>query len=437
MSTSKGKKPSQNQKKQGAKASSQNPTRRVNTSSPKKDDDSLSRKKSKSSQMKTRIRQLEAKKKRKKRVKRAILIVITTLVAIAIILVLGVYFGGKYLIGRVQTQVDTSDASMIDEFGSKVLIDSVASDKSDQFLSEEGIRNILLIGIDSRNEDYAENGEGSLADIIMILTIDEKEKVLKLSSIQRDAYAYVPGHSEPMKINAAMSYGGATLLLRTVEEHLRIDLENYAYVDISHMERIIDMVGGVVVPLTDEERSAEGGLNSLIREQNVLFGSPSEYNFVYETGDVWLNGRQAVAYARIRHIGNGNYTRSQRQIIVLESMLKNYMNVSLPDKIGIISDILSEVVTNLQGEEIEQYVMQFLPSIMSLQIENMQIPPEGYYHSDTYYDVIKRGEWSIRPNWNAVIPVVQEYIFGVTEEFEPVLEIPKEPTVSEIEENKE
>jgi len=140
----------------------------------------------------------------------------------------------------------------------------------------KGVHNILLIGIDSRSSTYTKDGTGNLADIIMILTVNENDNSIKLTSIQRDSYAYFPGYKDPQKINAAMTYGGPPLLMHVIENHLRVNLEQYAFVDMNHMEKVVDAVGGVVVNVTEDERSSPYGLNDLVKEQNTAFGSTAD-----------------------------------------------------------------------------------------------------------------------------------------------------------------
>ena len=80
------------------------------------------------------------------------------------------------------------------------------------------ITNILLLGVDSRNPETT-NG---LSDTMIILTIDRRQNVVKLTSILRDCYTYIPDRDQPNKINAAYSYGGIELALRTVNKTFRI-----------------------------------------------------------------------------------------------------------------------------------------------------------------------------------------------------------------------
>ena len=135
--------------------------------------------------------------------------------------------------------------------------------------------------------------------------------------------------------------------MHVIENHLRVNLEQYAFVDMNHMEKVVDAVGGVVVNVTEDERSSPYGLNDLVAEQNIVFGSPADSHMLTTTGDVLLDGRQAVAYARIRHVGNGDYDRSKRQVEVLQSLMHKFMGLDVLSKANALDKILSLVSTNI------------------------------------------------------------------------------------------
>ena len=358
-------------------------------------------------------------------------IVIRILLAILILVILagiGAFGYIKYLESQITIIPTEVNPSMKNEDGSIVSLSDVATETTTLTMpAVEGIHNILLIGIDSRSTSYTKDGTGNLADIIMILTVNENDNTIKLTSVQRDSCVYVPGYKDPQKINSAMTYGGPQLLMLVLENHLRINLDQYAFVDMNHMEKVVDAVGGVTVNVTEAERSSPYGLNDLVKEQNAAFGSPVGSHMLTETGTVTLDGRQAVAYARIRHIGNGDYERSQRQVEVIQSLLHRFMDLNVVNKGNVLSTVFKLISTNMNQSEMEGYVLTFLPHIKSAEVAYMQVPVAGYSNEGTYSD-FRSGEWSIRPNWNGMVPLVQQYIFGSTFPFDPVPVIPKAPT---------
>ena len=290
-------------------------------------------------------------------------------------------------------------------------------------IEDDSIHNFLLIGIDSRSRSYQSDGKGGLADVIMIMSIDSSTGSIKLVSVARDSYAYVPGYKNPMKINAAMSQGGPDLLQLTIENTLRISIDGYAYVNFINMAGVIDAVGGVYIDVTSSELYSPAGLNDNLAEINSIAGYDSDFQQVNQTGYIWVNGRQAVAYARIRHVGNGDYERSQRQVEVLRSLMSQFMGMSAAKKATCLPDILGMLRTNIDKESIEEYALDFLPSLKNAHIEYLQLPLEGFFNSGMYGD-----EWSIRNNWNMTIPYVQMFFYGETTDFDPVDEIPSAPS---------
>ena len=336
--------------------------------------------------------------------------------------VLGVFFFGlwykEYLLNQITYETTAPDTviTIVDELGSTVPLSDVTETTQFEVIQDEPVKNFLLIGIDSRSKSYSSDGKGDRSDITMVMSVDSKQGTIKLISIPRDTYAYFPGYSNPHKINAAMSYGGAELLQATVENCLRIKIDGYAYVNFNHMAEIIDAVGGVYVNMTAGEKDIA---NNYIKEMN------SNATLISSTGSgTWLNGIQAVAYARIRYIGNGEYERQERQVEVLRSLLKQYMGLSATNKLACMDDILGAIVTNISKEDIEHYALDFLPSLQNAEIMYLQLAIDGCYNSGMYGD-----EWSIRANWNAYVPYVQQFFYGTTTEFDEVKVPPHAPSL--------
>lgn len=350
--------------------------------------------------------------KHKKRVRnRVIFGVVAGLVGVIVGVVAFAYWYKDYLLGKVTYETTGGDnivITIVNESGETVALSDVTESTEHEIIEEKHIKNFLLIGIDDRSRRYTSNGRGSRADVICIMSVDSEAGTIKLLSIARDSYAYYPGYSTPGKINAAMNYGGPSLLQATVENQLRIQIDGYAYVNFYNMASIINDVGGVYVNMTSgERRCANDHLNALYHGEATL---------IEDTGNgVWLNGQQAVAYARVRYVGNGDYERMERQVEVLQSVLNQFMNMSATGKLSVMDDILSCVVTNVPQDDIEKYLFEFLPSLDNLDMQYMQLPIRGCYNAGMYGN-----EWSIRANWNAMIPYVQEYFYGETTPFDEV-----------------
>ncbi len=364
--------------------------------------------------------------------KRVMLRIVLPIILVLAIIVGGVYIGimkyKDHLLDQIEYIPRVENPTFIDEEGSVVTLSHYTSETSFELIEEEHIHNFLLIGIDSRDRNYSEDGSGSLADVIMVMSVDDKAGTVKLLTIQRDCYVSIPGHKKLQKINAAMTYGGPELLSLVIENHLRVTLDGYAYVNFYNMEKVIDAVGGIDLEVTKSEVFHNpGGLNDNLRDLNRLTGDPDDKYSLSESGFQHLNGRQAVAYSRIRMVGNGIYGRSERQVKVLNELLKKYTELSTTSKLSALDDILRMIATNISRDDIEKYAFDFLPNARNLQLQTMGIPVEGYSVEGEFDDDIRPGDWSIRCDWNGMVPLVQEFFYGETYPFDPVPEIPRAP----------
>ena len=340
--------------------------------------------------------------------------------------VIGFIIWYKNFLINTMTYVTTPSAevTVTNDQGQTVLLDQVRQTTVQPPINTgDDIHNFLLIGIDSRQRTYNETGTGNLSDVIMVMSVNSSTGTIRMISIARDCYVHVPGYSYCMKINAAMSRGGPDVLTATVEDSLRINIDGWAYVNFYHMADIIDAVGGVYCDVSSSELNSEGGLNWNLAEVNMLSGRPASEGAVTQTGTIWLNGRQAVAYARIRKI-DSDYKRSERQVEVLRSLMDQFIALSPAGKATALPKILEAITTNIRPEDIEEYAFNFLPNVNNISLEYMQLPIEGCFNSGMFGD-----EWSIRPNWNAMIPYVQEFFYGETAPFDPVPDISSQPAL--------
>ncbi|MDM0773816.1 LCP family protein [Clostridium perfringens] len=180
-------------------------------------------------------------------------------------------------------------------------------DEDIKFKEVPGITNILLLSSDARpGEDV------SRSDSIMILTIDNINKKLKVTSLMRDMLVKIDGHGEE-KLNHAFAYGGPTKTIETIQNNFGIKLNNYVIVDFSAFVKVIDAINGIEVTVKDYE------LDEL--NKYILDGGGSEEDLLPSPGTYNLNGYQALSYARIRKVGNGEYERTERQRAVLQIAL--------------------------------------------------------------------------------------------------------------------
>lgn len=272
--------------------------------------------------------------------------------------------------------------------------------------SDKDITNILLLGVDSRNPKV----DKGLSDSIIILTIDRKNNVIKMTSIMRDCYVYIPGYKAPEKINAAHSLGGPELAMRTINNTLRLNIEKYMVVNFQSMADIIDIAGGVTLTITEAERVHLNGL--------LLFDFPKLASTITikTAGKQKVNGKQAVMFGRIRKI-DSDYERTRRQRDVLSALFIGFKDASAVNKAQMIQKGLSNVTTNMTPKEITSLGLDVMPR-MSSEIQQLRLPLDGYFK------VNSTGVWYMVVDYNRMIPEVYKFIYGAAQPFDPVPTIP-------------
>lgn len=189
---------------------------------------------------------------------------------------------------------------------------------------KDGITNILLAGVDGNNLD-----KGNRSDSMMVLTIDEKNNDIRITSLARDTYVQIPGYGEE-KLTHAYAYGGPALLLQTIDKNFGLKIDKYAVVSFSSFEKIIDALGGVEIDVLPKEVSYIPGVNS--------------------AGKQILNGAEALAYSRIRYADDA-YQRDNRQRTVMQAAY-NKISSNPGDLMEIGNTILGYTKTNIPPMEI-------------------------------------------------------------------------------------
>ncbi|MFU7516448.1 LCP family protein [Clostridium sp. HCS.1] len=289
------------------------------------------------------------KKKKKKSIGFKIFIsFICILLAIAVI-------GGGYVIGLLN-KMDNVDLNK-DNLG-------IIEDDLKEYDNVNKIKNIALFGLDSTD------GETGRSDSIMIATVDPVHNKVKLTSIMRDSYVYIEGYGND-KINHAYAYGGPELSIRTINENFGLNIEDFVSVNFSSLPKIIDILGGVDIEITEEELQY---INSYINDINNKDGSNSPH--IAYAGLQHLDGTQALAYSRIRYTAGGDYKRTERQRTVLEALFKKLTSASIGSYNSLLNEVLPYVQTNLNAGDILSLGTKVLG--IGNNLEQDRFPRDGY-----------------------------------------------------------
>lgn len=240
----------------------------------------------------------------------------------------------------------------------------------------DSVRNIALLGIDSRED----NNVGR-SDAIVILTVDKKHNKLKLTSIARDTYVSIDGHSND-KLTHAYAYGKSQLAVKTLNQNFGLEITDYVTMNFFGLASVIDYIGGVTVDV-DQEEVNELNKNIFPEMRSLGVDCPD----LTSAGVQLLNGGQAVCYARIRHI-DSDVERGNRQKEVLTAMFSAVKSMN-PLKLPKVAQlIISECETSLGTNDIIMlgiWAMLFSPEFEQLSIPNENISSSGKMIGGVWY----------------------------------------------------
>lgn len=215
-------------------------------------------------------------------------------------------------------------------------------------ISQEGYTTIALFGGDSR-EGALE--EGTHADTIIIVSIDNESKIVRMSSIYRDTLLQQINGTY-RKANNAYFVGGPREAINVLNKNLDLDIEYYATVDFKAMSDAVDAMGGLELTLSDEEAEA---LNSYVKETARAAGKKA--NKLNGGGTYVLDGPQTVTYSRIRKLTGGDYKRTERQRIVIQKLFEKAKQTDFKTLNQIADSVFSQISTNMTMSEILSLAM--------------------------------------------------------------------------------
>lgn len=241
----------------------------------------------------------------------------------------------------------------------------------EEVLFDEDVLNILLIGYDSRD-----TGSRGRSDTNILVSVNRDTKVITMTSVMRDCYVSIPGHGNN-RINAAYAYGGGSLLSETIEKNFQISVDHYAAVNFYAFMDIIDIIGGVDIEVSDAETEV---MNRYIKELNRLEGCEAEKDLLSGGGVLHLNGKQTLAYARVRYVGNADFERTQRQRTVLEKVFEKAKEMNLLDMNDLLKRLLPEITTDMNEREV-LFLLLEAPAFLQYDLESLRIPADGTYES--------------------------------------------------------
>lgn len=239
----------------------------------------------------------------------------------------------------------------------------------DQIPPLQGLRNILVLGVDN-TEDVQRS------DTMMLLSLDPVYNEIKVASFLRDNYVDIPNYGK-YKLNAAYSLGGPELVMQTIHHNFGISLEDYVMVNFGSFADIIDDIGGLDLHLTKAEAEQVFGQADFERYERV--GSKKEYftNDQVLEGDYHLGGEDALTFCRIRKIDN-DFGRTNRQRIVMEKIYEKTKEMDAFQKLSFGVSMISKIETNIGNGDMLDLIKKVI-KMGDLSFYKIAIPAEGTY----------------------------------------------------------
>lgn len=298
-----------------------------------------------------------------------------------------------------ETETSIEDTSDSQKFSNE---EAAVPEELTEYLTEESaatdgdVYNVLLIGVDRRDDSWAGN-----SDSMILLSINREKKQLSLISLMRDTYVEIPEIGMD-KLNAAHAYGAGPLLVETVSQNFEIDVDRYVRVDFEGMINIIDRIGKMQISMTDDEVIVA---NDYIRAMcDSLDRDPEDY-LIPEGGTIECDGMRAVAYARIRYVGNYDYQRTERQRLIMTNLIQELSDMNLFEIYDTALDILPLVTHNIPESEIWSLLLQ-ATELFDYTIVQDRIPYDGLFENQ------KINEQDVLvPEWEETIERLKDTIY--------------------------
>lgn len=237
--------------------------------------------------------------------------------------------------------------------------------------TDGNVYNVVLVGLDTTKDNWVGN-----SDSMILISVNYRLHKISMISLMRDTRAMIPGVGY-RKLNAAYPNGGGPLLTQTIEENFKIDVDRYVTVDFGNMIDIVDEIGTIEITFTEKE--AENA-NKSIKQQCRILGLKSKKYLIPGEGTYRCNGMQAVAYARIRKVGNSDYQRTARQREVLMKLLDNVKAMDLEDIDRLATRILPMLTHNIPESEFWGLLAK-VPTLLNYNIVQDRIPYDGMFQS--------------------------------------------------------
>ena len=276
---------------------------------------------------------------------------------------------------------------------------SKMSDTFKNALHEDGVYNILLLGVEAIGNKSMASGR---TDSIMIATINTKQKTLGLTSLMRDSYVTIPSYYDT-RINAAFGLGGIDLLYETIAYNYNLRLDGSAIVSFKTFQKVIDDLGGVDIEITPGEAQYLNTKNYISKKSNRTL----------KPGVNHMNGNQALGYARVRYEPTldgtiDDFGRTSRHRRVMAAIFKEVKKSNPVTLVKMLDTIFSQIQTDIKKDNASSYLAEVLElSLDGVPLDNLRLPEDGAY----------QGKWVGKAlvtalDWPKTKEALANFVFG-------------------------
>lgn len=245
--------------------------------------------------------------------------------------------------------------------------------------------NVLLLGTDERTLT-----ESARTDAMLICSINTTTGEVKLTSIMRDTaveFDDLGKYNGTYRINSANYFGGPEFAMKTVNECFDMNIQYYVTVNFFGFQKVAQALGGIEVDISEAEMNE---INKRQKEQariayNAGIDESDQENVLLETygENVHLNGRQTLAYARIRKSdsSDNDFNRAERQRTVLIKLMEKLRGRSAGEIMALVVSLSDNVATNMDLNTVAEIAITVLSSDMT-DVETLRLPEVGTYKEE-------------------------------------------------------
>ena len=347
-----------------------------------------SQRNTKNGQARPKMTKKQMQKKRAKKRKGKIIAFVFELLLLCIIVVFG------YSVSKLQ-KINYNPIAK-----ENILINDVKSDEI------KGYTNIALFGVDARDKEPESLIKDAHSDAIIIASINNKTKDVKLISVYRDTclLSTVPSSSGSdiyRKATETYYFGGPEAAINMLNTNLDMDITDYVTVNFEALIETIDLLGGIDLEIDENEQFY---INGYMTETCEITGRP--YEELTEVGNVHLTGLQATAFCRIRYGGGDDYKRTERQREVLSLMFEKAKKMDVIKLNKLIETVFPMISTSLSSSEL----ISMASSVMSYNL----VDTTGFPF-DKKTKTISEGDCVFAVSLESNVEKLHEYMFGDTD----------------------